>query len=236
MRLAGGFKNSGRTHQPLTQACGRLSMKKPPSQRLAPLRRFSIDDENADRKYSYCKAADEICMSANPEAFEFLRKSAYGHVQRQRSSCTSHALPGRTGCVAVFAIGDVACHSVDGKPQPGLAPVAKQQGKYVGNLIRSRIDGGKATGIFRYRNWGTMAVIGRSKAVADFGWLKVGGFTAWVLWSAVHLWLLVSFRSRLTVYTNWAWAWRTRGRGARLLTKAQATSSGNGRPVANTPD
>lgn len=135
----------------------------------------------------------------------------------------------------IFAIGDVACYAVDGKALPGLAPVAKQQGRYVGNLIRSRITGRKSMDSFRYHNWGTMAVIGRSKAVADFGWVKVGGFPAWLLWSVVHLWLLVSFRSRLTVYINWAWAWWTRGRGARLLTKTNAIASSVDTAAAGSP-
>ena len=118
----------------------------------------------------------------------------------------------------IFAIGDVASFTDRGHRLPGLAPVAKQQGNYVGRLIRNRMGGGRPPGPFRYRNWGSMAVIGRSHAVGDFGWFRVRGFIAWMVWSLVHLMLIVDFRSRLTVYVNWAWSWFTRGRGVRLLT------------------
>jgi len=74
---------------------------------------------------------------------------------------------------------------------------------------------------FRYQDWGTMAVIGRSRAVALLGGRHLRGVTAWLAWSLVHLMLLVDFRSRLTVYINWTWAWFTRGRGARLITGIQ---------------
>lgn len=120
----------------------------------------------------------------------------------------------------IFAIGDVAsCTDPStGRPLPGLAPVAKQQGQYVARLLAAKLVGAPAPGPFRYRNLGTMAVIGRSHAVADFGWLRCTGYLAWLAWSLVHLMLLVDFRSRLSVYVNWSWAWFTYGRGARLLT------------------
>lgn len=122
----------------------------------------------------------------------------------------------------IHAIGDVSScmDAATGKPLPGLAPVAKQQGAYVARVLAARLKGEPAPGPFRYRDLGTMAVIGRSRAVADFGWLRVTGFLAWLAWSLVHLMLLVDFRSRLTVYVNWSWAWFTYGRGARLLTSS----------------
>jgi NADH dehydrogenase len=119
----------------------------------------------------------------------------------------------------IFAIGDVS--SLDdssGKPLPGLAPVAKQQGEYVGRVLEARISGAQTPPPFRYRNLGTMAIIGRSRAIAHLGRLRLTGFIAWLAWSMVHLMLLVDFRSRLMVYVNWSWAWFTYGRGARLLT------------------
>jgi NADH dehydrogenase len=123
------------------------------------------------------------------------------------------------GWPEIFAIGDVASFSTDlPAPLPGLAPVAKQQGGYVGRLIKARLTGKPAPGPFRYRDWGTMAVIGRSHAIADFGRFKLTGFAAWLTWSLVHLMLLVDFRSRVVVYLNWSWAFFTYGRGARLLT------------------
>ncbi|MGA2025124.1 MAG: NAD(P)/FAD-dependent oxidoreductase [Steroidobacteraceae bacterium] len=134
----------------------------------------------------------------------------------------------------IFAIGDVACFAgTDGKPLPGLAAVAKQQGRYVGKLLRSRLTGRRAPGPFRYRDWGSMAVIGRSHAIAQFGRLRFKGFFAWLTWSLVHLMLLIDFRSRVMVYLNWSWAWFTYGRGARLLTgdtRMQRTAAPSKRP------
>jgi NADH dehydrogenase len=122
------------------------------------------------------------------------------------------------GHPTIFALGDVSSFNPgDGKTLPGLAPVAKQQGAYVGRLLKARIAGRREPGPFCYRDLGTLAVIGRSRAVADFGWLRLTGFAAWLTWSLVHLMLLVDFRSRLMVYANWSWAWFTRGRGARLV-------------------
>ncbi|HEY2132084.1 MAG TPA: NAD(P)/FAD-dependent oxidoreductase [Acetobacteraceae bacterium] len=121
----------------------------------------------------------------------------------------------------IFAIGDVASFDPGtGQPLPGLAPVAKQQGHYVGKLIKARLAGSAEPGPFRYRNLGAMAIIGRSHAIADFGTFRLTGFVAWLAWSLVHLMLLVDIRSRLLVYVNWSWAFFTYGRGARLLTGA----------------
>jgi NADH:quinone reductase (non-electrogenic) len=121
----------------------------------------------------------------------------------------------------IFVIGDAAsCDDGAGAPLPGLAPVAKQQGAYVGKLLKARLVGRPAPAPFRYRDYGTMAIIGRSRAIADFKRFTLTGFPAWLTWSLVHLMLLVDFRSRLTVYVNWSWAWFTYGRGARLLARA----------------
>jgi NADH dehydrogenase len=126
----------------------------------------------------------------------------------------------------IFALGDVSSFAAqDGKPLPGLAPVAKQQGSYVGRLIKRRIEARPEPAPFLYRDYGTMAVIGRSRAVADFGRLRLTGFPAWLTWSLLHLMLLVDFRSRLMVYVNWSWAWFTYGRGARLVTRTDRTRS-----------
>ena len=119
----------------------------------------------------------------------------------------------------IFAIGDVASYQIGlNRPLPGIAPVAKQQGGYVAKVILARIQGIPHVPPFKYRNWGSMAVIGRSHAVADFGKIRLKGFTGWLAWSLVHLMLLIDFRSRSSVYLNWSWAWFTRGRSARLLT------------------
>lgn len=137
--------------------------------------------------------------------------------------CSNCSVPAQPD---IFAIGDVASFTGhDLSPLPGLAPVAKQQGNYVGRLLADRIAGNPEPAPFRYRNYGTMAVIGRSRAVADFGWLRLTGFPAWLTWSLLHLMLLVDFRSRLMVYVNWSWAWFTYGRGARLMTQTDRSSS-----------
>jgi NADH dehydrogenase len=119
----------------------------------------------------------------------------------------------------IFAIGDVASLAGrDGTPLPGLAAVATQHGKYVAQVIARRVAGRPAPGPFRYRNLGTLAVIGRSRAVADLGRVRLRGFPAWLFWSLVHLFLLAGFRNRLVVYVNWSWAWFTYGRSAQLIT------------------
>ena len=126
------------------------------------------------------------------------------------------ALPGHP---EIFCIGDTA-HALgaDGTPLPGLAPVAKQQGAYVARVLRARLAGKTAPGPFRYRNYGTMATIGRRAAVADFGWLKLDGTLAWLLWGIIHISFLIGFRNRLVVLLDWLWSYVTFQSGARLIT------------------
>ncbi len=119
----------------------------------------------------------------------------------------------------VFVIGDAAgALTKKGEPLPGLATVAKQQGAFVARLIRRRLRGDKRRMRFRYRNYGELATIGRSHAVADFGWIRLTGWLGWFVWSFVHIYFLIDFRSRLMVFVNWAWAYASFGRGARLIT------------------
>ncbi|MHB1220294.1 MAG: NAD(P)/FAD-dependent oxidoreductase, partial [Alphaproteobacteria bacterium] len=133
------------------------------------------------------------------------------------------SVPGQDG---VFAIGDTALAlDADGKPLPGIAPVAKQQGAYCARLIRDRVAG-RATPPFRYRNLGTMATIGRKAAVADFGWLRLKGTLAWLLWGTVHVGFLLGFRNRISVLLSWMWAYITFQSGARLITGATSGSDG----------
>lgn len=119
----------------------------------------------------------------------------------------------------IFVIGDTA-HATgpDGKPLPGVAPVAKQQGQFVAALISDRARGKMHREEFRYRNYGNLATIGRKAAVADFGALRLSGFVAWVLWSLAHIYFLIGFRNRLAVALEWARAYFTFERGARLIT------------------
>src|SRR6185437_10801129 len=131
-----------------------------------------------------------------------------------------------SGHPEVFAIGDVASFAGrGGRPLPGLAPVAKQQGRYVARVIRARVAGNESPGPFVYRDAGALAMIGRSAAVADIKGFHLTGILAWLLWSAVHLFLLIGFRNRAVVYVNWVWAWLTYGRGARLITGATLGTS-----------
>lgn len=114
----------------------------------------------------------------------------------------------------IFAIGDTAaCPDSRGGTLPGVAPVAKQQGRYVAERIL-----GRTIKPFRYRDYGNLATIGRRSAVADFGRLRLSGFPAWLLWCVAHVWFLVGFRSRLSVILHWAWNYFTYARSARLIT------------------
>jgi NADH dehydrogenase len=119
----------------------------------------------------------------------------------------------------IHVIGDLASFSHQtGKPLPGVAPVAMQQGRYVAKAIRNQLAG-KATAPFHYFNKGNLATIGRNKAVAEFGKLHVAGFAAWFLWVFVHLMYLVEFENRMLVFIQWVYDYFTRNRGSRLITK-----------------
>jgi NADH:ubiquinone reductase (H+-translocating) len=123
----------------------------------------------------------------------------------------------------LFVLGDTASASGDdGKPLPGVAPVAMQQGRYVGKLIRARVEGRENRQPFKYFNKGNLATIGRAFAIADFGFARVSGFVAWVLWLGVHILYLIGFRNRLLVMVQWAWAYFTYERGARIITPIRA--------------
>ena len=101
---------------------------------------------------------------------------------------------------------------------PGIAPAAKQMGAYAGRAIAARIAGRTLTPPFRYVHAGSLATIGRSAAIADFGWLKVKGWLAWWLWGIAHIYFLIDFRSRFIVALQWLWSYLTYRRGARLIT------------------
>jgi NADH dehydrogenase len=119
----------------------------------------------------------------------------------------------------IFAIGDTALSlDANGKPLPGIAPVAKQQGRYVANLIKAQLRSAMRAGPFRYRSYGNLATIGRKAAVIDFGWIHLRGIVAWVIWSVVHIYFLIGFRNRAMVALDWLWAYFTFQRGARLIT------------------
>jgi NADH:ubiquinone reductase (H+-translocating) len=128
------------------------------------------------------------------------------------------SLPGHP---EIFVIGDTALPTDaagNPRPLPGIAPAAKQAGQYVAKVIRMRVQGGKTTGPFRYRNYGNLATIGRKAAVADFGWIRLSGYIAWWLWGLAHIYFLIGFRNRLVVALDWFWSYVTFQRSARLIT------------------
>jgi NADH dehydrogenase len=118
----------------------------------------------------------------------------------------------------IFVIGDTAQVIGPHGPLPGVAPVAKQQGAYVADVIAARLGGKPPPGPFRYRDFGNLATIGRRAAVADFGWLHLTGRLAWLVWGVAHIYFLIGFRNRLAVATDWLWSYLTYQRGARLIT------------------
>ena len=118
----------------------------------------------------------------------------------------------------VFVIGDLATlKDKQGRPLPGLAPVAIQEGKYVAKTILRDLDGVERKD-FHYWDKGTLATIGRAAAVADFGKFHISGFIAWLSWLFIHIFFLIGFRNRLLVFIQWAWSYFTYERGARLIT------------------
>src|SRR5262245_32924532 len=125
------------------------------------------------------------------------------------------SLPGHPD---VFVIGDAAhLPDADGNPLPGVAPVAKQQWEYVARLLMAR-PRGETVAPFRYRDFGSLATIGRKRAIVQVGKLKLSGLVAWLIWSVAHIYFLIGFRNRLVVAMNWAWSYVTFQRGTRLIT------------------
>jgi NADH dehydrogenase len=118
----------------------------------------------------------------------------------------------------VFVVGDMALLAgADGKPLPGVAPVAMQQGRYAAQLIRAREEG-RGLPPFRYKDKGSMATIGPAAAVAQIGPLKLSGYLAWLAWLFIHLLYIAEFDNRLLIMIQWAYNYVTRNRGARLIT------------------
>jgi NADH dehydrogenase len=141
-------------------------------------------------------------------------------------------LPGRPG---VFALGDmVALPDGRGGTLPGVAPVAMQQGRFAAAAIRDRLAGRPPARAFRYRDKGSLATIGRARAVAQFGRVRVVGPLAWLAWLGVHIAYLVGFQNRVLVMLRWTTSFVTRGRGSRLIGReAAAAAPGVGRTAAS---
>ena len=122
----------------------------------------------------------------------------------------------------IFAIGDtVTIAGPDGTPVPGIAPAAKQQGRYVASLIRARLNG-TTLPPFRYKHAGSLAQIGNRLAVIDFGWIKLRGAIAWWIWGIAHIYFLIGLRNRLSVALSWLWIYVRDQRAARLITQGSS--------------
>jgi NADH dehydrogenase len=122
----------------------------------------------------------------------------------------------------IFAIGDtVTINGPDGRPVPGIAPAAKQQGVYVADAIKARLRG-EALGPFRYQHAGSLAQIGKRKAVIDFGRFKLRGTIAWWIWGIAHIYFLIGLRNRLSVAISWLWIHARDQRAARLITQGSS--------------
>jgi NADH dehydrogenase len=123
------------------------------------------------------------------------------------------------GLPDVFVIGDTATVSwKDGTTVPGIAPAAKEEGDYVARVLKARASGRPPPPAFRYRHWGSLATIGRNRAIIDFGEIKLKGRIAWWLWGAAHIYFLITARSRWAVASSWLYAYLRNEPGARLIT------------------
>lgn len=140
------------------------------------------------------------------------------------------AVPGHSN---IYVIGDLAHFEQAGKPLPGVAPVAMQQGRYAARLIATRLAG-RTLPPFRYHDRGSMATIGRAAAVADLGWIRFSGHLAWFTWLFVHLMYLVQFANRVLVFLQWGYNYFTRNRPARLIT-LECPQSTLARPATAAP-
>jgi NADH dehydrogenase len=122
----------------------------------------------------------------------------------------------------IFVVGDTASiNAWHGKPVPGIAPAAKQQGLHVARSIVLRLRGDTASRPFRYKHSGNLATIGRRSAIIDFGWIKVRGWIAWWIWGLAHIYFLIGVRNRLAVALSWLWIYSTGSRNACLITQGE---------------
>jgi NADH dehydrogenase FAD-containing subunit len=122
-----------------------------------------------------------------------------------------------TGHPEIFVVGDTASLDQDGKPLPGVAQVAMQQGRYTGRLIARHIAGKPAPRPFRYFDKGNMAVVGKGYAVLQSGPVHLSGLLAWMVWAAIHLQFLATSSLRVSVFLQWVWTYLTGQRGSRLI-------------------
>ena len=131
----------------------------------------------------------------------------------------------------IFVIGDAAHAESNGTVVPGVAQGAMQGGKHVARVIRADLDGDDRP-VFRYRNKGELATIGRSSAVGTIGRFQLSGWIAWMAWWAIHIVFLIDFRKRFIVFFSWGWSYLTFQRGSRLITGTWSPSSNDGPPLS----
>jgi NADH dehydrogenase len=130
----------------------------------------------------------------------------------------------------IFVIGDLALLQQEGKPLPGVAPTAMQEGRHTAENLKRAIQG-ESLLPFRYRDKGSLAVIGRGAGVAAFSKSNWSGRIAWWAWLLVHIFYLIGFRNRVMVLLEWAWAYLTFQRGARLITGGQKPPGSTSAPA-----
>jgi NADH:ubiquinone reductase (H+-translocating) len=134
----------------------------------------------------------------------------------------------------IFVVGDTGSLDQDGRPLPGVAQVAMQQGRYAGKLIHRQVTGKPPTGPFRYFDKGSMAVVGKGFAVLQSHKIHMSGLLAWLAWAAVHLDFLAQSNLRLNVFLQWVWTGLTGQRGSRLIVTARQLASGE--PASDAAD
>lgn len=174
----------------------------------------NINDEGVELGEERIRAAT-VLWAAGVEASE-LGQAGGMHVDNRGRVLVEPDLS-LEGYPNVFVAGDQASYTHQtGSPLPGTAPVALQQGRFIGKTIRSEVKG-KPRSKFRFRDKGQMATIGRSRAIVEMGRLKLAGFFAWVVWLVVHVFYLTGFKNRVLVVMQWAWSYLSFRRGARLI-------------------
>jgi len=134
----------------------------------------------------------------------------------------------------VFVVGDTASVLRDGKPLPGVAQVAIQQGRYVGHVISDLLEGKEPKRPFKYFDKGNMAVVGKNFALLESGRLQMSGFLTWLIWAFIHIMSLPQLQNRLRVRTQWLWSYWTGQRSSRLIREAPSAPAGGAHPVPPT--
>jgi len=134
----------------------------------------------------------------------------------------------------IFVVGDTASLDQDGKPLPGVAQVAMQQGRYAGKMIRARINGSSTPRPFRYFDKGNLAVVGKGFAILQSGKIQISGFPAWLAWAAVHLQFLATSSLRVSVFVQWVWTYLTDHHGSRLIVNHRGSETVSPKPTEHT--